>query len=190
LRTLGGLMKITILNGDPQAGHTEFNGYLKDLAGLLERQGHVVVRLDLQGMRIEPCIGCWGCWVKTPGRCVVADDSDNIRSEFINSDLVLFASPVIMGFTSALLKKAHDKLIPLLHPYFELVQEEVRHIGRYDRYPRTGLLLAKDRDTDDEDIGIISEIYRRNALNLKTSLCFSACTDRPPEEIAHEIDGI
>ena len=74
-------------------------------------------------MDVRYCVGCFGCWVKTPGECVSKDGSHDIRREVINSDLVLFASPLIMGFTSALLKKAHDKLIPLIHPYFELVQK-------------------------------------------------------------------
>ena len=25
---------------------------------------------------IKPCIGCFGCWLKTPGRCVIKDGYD------------------------------------------------------------------------------------------------------------------
>jgi multimeric flavodoxin WrbA len=141
-------------------------------------------------MSLEYCIGCWGCWVKTPGQCVISDDSGAICREYISSDLVMFTSPIIMGFTSALLKKAHDKLIPLIHPYFERFENEVHHIGRYDKYPLMGLLLEKAQDTDEDDIEIISDIYHRSAINFKTSLCFCGDTDAPVEEVAHEIDRI
>jgi hypothetical protein len=186
----GGAMKITILNGNPNANNRRFDKYLKQLSDLLESGKHTATILQLREMDIRYCVGCFGCWVKTPGECVSKDGSYDIRREVINSDLVLFASPLIMGFTSALLKKAHDKLIPLVHPYFELVQNEVHHIARYDKYPLMGLLLEKDEDTDEEDIRIVSDIYNRDAINFKTSFCFTRLTDDPVEEVANEINSI
>lgn len=118
------------------------------------------------------------------------DDSRDVCRTYINSDLVLFASPVIMGFTSALLKRIHDKLIPLLHPYLEFVQNEVHHLSRYEKYPLIALLLEKRKDTDEEDIEIISDIYRRDAVNLKTSFSFTKLISDPVEEVANAIDNI
>ena len=183
-------MKITILNGNPNANNRRFDKYLKQLSDLLESGKHTATILQLREMDVRYCVGCFGCWVKTPGECVSKDGSHDIRREVINSDLVLFASPLIMGFTSALLKKAHDKLIPLIHPYFELVQNETYHIARYDKYPLMGLLLEKDEDTDEEDLKIVSDIYRRDAINFKTSFCFTRLTDDPVEEVANEINSI
>ena len=183
-------MKITILNGNPNADNARFDNYLKKLSDLLESNKHTVTILELREKDIKYCTGCFGCWVKTLGECVVPDDMRDVRREYIHSDLVLFASPVIMGFTSALLKKAHDKLIPLIHPYFELVQNEVHHLSRYDKYPLMGLLLEKGKDTDEEDVEIISDIYRREAINFKASFCFTRLTSEPVEEVANEINNI
>ncbi|MBN1191863.1 MAG: flavodoxin family protein [Dehalococcoidales bacterium] len=183
-------MKIAVLNGNPDAGNNRFEDYLKNLSDKLAVHNHAVNILNLRDMDIKYCTGCWGCWVKTPGECVAADDSREICRVCINCDLVLFASPVIMGFTSALLKKAHDKLIPLIHPYLEFVHGEVHHKARYDKYPLIGLLLEKGRDTDNEDIEIISDIYRRDAINFKTSFRFTRLTSDPVEEAANEIDRI
>ncbi|MFQ5892203.1 MAG: hypothetical protein ACE5HW_05370, partial [Candidatus Methanofastidiosia archaeon] len=121
---------------------------------------------------------------------IVKDGSHDICREYINSDFVLFASPIIMGFTSALLKKAHDKLIPLIHPYFGIFQDEVHHLSRYEKYPLMGLLLEKCRETDDEDIKIISDIYMRDAINFKTSFCFTKFIDDSIEEVTNEINSI
>jgi multimeric flavodoxin WrbA len=128
--------------------------------------------------------------VKTPGECVVRDDTREIRRQYINSDLALFASPIVMGFTSALLKRAHERLLPLIHPYFELVDGEVHHLARYDKYPLMALLLEKGKEVDEEDIKIISDIYRRDAINLKTSFGFTRFTSDPIEEVANEINGL
>jgi multimeric flavodoxin WrbA len=183
-------VKITVLNGNPDARNIEFEDYLKKLSDALVSDNHVVTILILRDINVKYCIGCWGCWLKTPGECIVTDGSRDICLEYINSDLVLFASPVIMGFTSALLKKAHEKLLPLIHPYLELVQGEVHHIARYDKYPLMGLLLEKGKDTDEEDIEIISDIYRRDAINFKTSFSFTKLTSNPVEEVANEINRI
>ena len=183
-------MKITILNGNPNADNTEFDNYLMSLSDLLESSGHTVTVLQLREMDIRYCVGCFGCWLRTPGECMTIDGSHDICREYINSDLVLFASPVIMGFTSALLKKTHDKLLPLILPYFEIVQNEFHHLSRYDKYPVMGLLLEQGKDTDEEDIKIVSDIYRRNAINLKTSFCFTKLTADPVEDVANEINRI
>jgi multimeric flavodoxin WrbA len=183
-------MKITILNGNPYADHVAFDNYLRDLSQHLELHHHTVNVFNLREMDIKHCIGCFSCWVKTPGKCITKDNSDGICRAYINSDLILFASPVIMGFTSALLKKTHEKLLPLVHPYLEFVQTEVRHLSRYEKYPLTALLLEKGNDTDEEDIKIISDIYRRDAVNFKTQFCFTKLIGDPLVEVADEIDGV
>jgi multimeric flavodoxin WrbA len=183
-------VKITILNGNPDADNVQFDSYLKKLSDLLESNKHTVTILKLRDTDVRYCIGCLNCWLKAPGECFAADGSSDICREYINSDLVLFASPVIMGFTSAVLKKAHEKLLPLIHPYFEFVQGEVHHLARYDKYPLMALLLEKGKDTDEEDIEIISDIYRRDTINLKTSFSFTRLTSDPVEKVASEISRI
>ena len=180
-------MKVVILNGNPDADDRAFDDYLERLSAALTSDGHGVTVFTLREMEIQYCTGCFGCWVKTPGECVVADESRDVRRAAIHADLVLWASPVIMGFYSALLKKAADKYIPLLHPYIVVDQGEAHHLARYDRYPLAGLLLGKGPDTDDEDIAVIADIHRRTALNFKTTVPFVKLTDDPVEEVAREI---
>jgi multimeric flavodoxin WrbA len=183
-------MKITMLNGNPNADNVAFDNYLRELSHHLELRHHTVNVFNLREMDIKYCVGCFSYWVKTPGKCIKKDNSGDICRAYINSDLVLFASPVIMGFTSALLKKTHEKLLPLVHPYLEFVQTEVRHLARYEKYPLMALLLEKGNDTDEEDIKIISDIYRRDAINFKTQFCFTKLTSDPLGEVADEIDSV
>ncbi len=183
-------MKITILNGNSDASNSGFDHYLTRLSEELVSDGHNVTGFDLREMDIKYCIGCFGCWVKTPGECRSRDESREVCQAFINSDFVLWASPVIMGFYSALLKKVTDKFVCLVHPYGEFVDGEVHHLPRYDHYPIAGLLLEKGSDTDDEDIQIISNIHSRTALNFKSSLAFTKLTLDPVEEVADAINRI
>jgi len=183
-------MKITILNGNPDAGNSKFDDYLRELSEELESSKHTVTVMTLREMDIKYCTGCWGCWVKTPGQCVIKDDSHDVCAEYIHSNLVVFASPLIMGFMSSLLKKANDKLLPLVHPYIEIVQNECHHMARYVKYPQIGLLIEKEEDTGDEDLKIVSDIYARDALNLKSRLCFTRLTSDLVEDVVDEINSI
>ena len=183
-------MNITILNGNPDTGNSPFDSYLNELSEILTEKNNTVTNLTLRDMDIKYCTGCFSCWLKTPGECITKDDSPEVRNRFVNSDFVLFSSPVIMGFPSTLLKKMQDKFIPLIHPYFEFVQNEMHHKRRYDKYPVLGLLIEKSEDTDDEDISIIHDIYRRTALNFRSSLKFLKLTGEPAEEVANEIISV
>jgi multimeric flavodoxin WrbA len=178
-------MKITILNGNPQP--TAFDEYLTQLTTSLESTGHQITRLDLRDMTLRYCVGCWGCWVKTPGECVNHDASLDMDRAVINADFVLWASPLKMGFPTELLKRAHDKHLPLIHPYMEVDQGEAHHLKRYARYPRVGLLLEKETSTDIRDLQIVTDIHCRTALNFKTRLEFSLTTESPADDLVRRI---
>jgi len=68
-------LKITVLNGNPHADNTAFDDYLARLSDELVSDGHAVTGFDLREMDIKYCIGCFGCWVKSPGECRSKDDS-------------------------------------------------------------------------------------------------------------------
>lgn len=185
-------MRITLLNGNPDQGNTQFDTYLTTLTTTLVENGHEVSNLVLRDLEADFCTGCWTCWVKTPGECLFIDDSHAVCRAVINSDLTIFASPVIMGYLSALLKKFMDKMIPLIHPYLTADQGEAHHVHRYDPsdYPMGGLLLEKTPGTDQEDLEIIKAIHERTMLNLKSTNAITLSTDQPIEEAVHAINSL
>lgn len=178
-------MKITILNGSPES--SSLDTYLGQLKAILEAEGKLVTQLDLRDLKIRYCIGCFGCWVKTPGVCSFSDDSCQVRRAVIQSDFTLWAAPLQMGFPSATLKMALDKSIPLLHPYFAVVRGEAHHRKRYPQYPRLGLLLAEETDTDPREVAIVADIFSRTALNMRSQLEFALTTATPMEAVANQI---
>ena len=182
-------MRVTILNGEPDST-ASFNGYQRAFADRLRENGHDVSALDLRDLEFKGCSGCWGCWVKTPGECVKRDDSALVCRAILAADLVVWASPVVMGFTSALTKRAQDQMIPLVHPYLVIEGGEMHHRPRYERYPRFGLLLAPDAGTDAEDLEITRAMWARTARNIKSELAFTAIISTPAEEAADELASV
>jgi len=183
-------VKVSILNGNPDPQNKTFEKYIEDLDNQLNIQNHQVQRFTLREMSLKYCTGCWACWVKTPGKCIFPDDSSLICKAAVESKLLLFASPIVMGFTSAVLKKGMDKLIPLVHPYIEISHGECHHRSRYEHYPLLGLLMEKSPGSDEEDIAVITQIYHRLSLNFKSKLGLVQSTDTPIEEVINEINHL
>ena len=135
-------MIITILNGDMAQGESDFSVYIEKLSNSLKQQ-HSVTLYPLYKMNLHYCTGCWSCWWKTPGKCAIKDDADEILKSVVNSDFLIFASPLMAGFTSSALKKITDRFVALLHPYIQMKNGECHHLKRYEKYPDFGLVRRK-----------------------------------------------
>lgn len=183
-------MKITVLDGALSSTPKTWNKYLLDLTKELGAKGHEVNRFILKDHDIRHCAGCFKCWVKTPGMCVFDDDSRDINRAIIQSDFILWASPMIMGFPSSVLKKKMDRMIPLVHPYIEVVQGESHHIHRYKAYPLFGLLLHPEKADTQRNISIVSQVFARTALNIKSRLTFAATTEDTIVKVAERFENL
>ncbi|MCP4134706.1 MAG: flavodoxin family protein [bacterium] len=183
-------MKITILNGNPGSQNAAFDRICIDLTRELEKHDHCVTLLDLKTLTIKPCTGCFGCWVKTPGKCVLDDDIGEVLENYINSRLVLFASPLIMGFPSALFRSVQEKFTPLGIPYMTIIDKEMHHFSRYKTLPRIGVLYEKEDNTDDEDLAILEENYHRTAINVHGKLLVFRDIKTNIRDLVNEINNI
>jgi len=182
-------MKIVILDGALENTPQNWKTYLDGLVLTLKENNHQISHLILRDHQIHYCVGCFKCWVQTPGVCVFDDDSREINRAIINSDFVLFASPLVMGFATSVLKKKMDRMIPLVHPYFQIVKGELHHLPRYEQYPLFGLLLQPESVDTQENISIVSQVFARTALNIKSRLAFAVTTEEPVQKTAARIEN-
>jgi hypothetical protein len=158
------VMNAVILDGslDPDARMDQVREVLLDELGGLGWQTEV---LPLREMKIRHCLGCFGCWIQTPGQCLIDDAGRDVARATIQSDLVVYLTPVTFGGYSSALKKALDRSIGLVSPFFTQIGGEVHHRPRYERYPRCiGLGVLPEPDAESEQI--FARLVGRNALNL------------------------
>ena len=106
-------LKYLVLNGNPYRNRKGMDQYIDRLLAGIKSAGHEVQALVLRDMKIKPCTGCFSCWVKNPGNCIIQDDGNEVARQYIASDHVILASPLIMGFLSSLMKNTMDRNIPL-----------------------------------------------------------------------------
>lgn len=175
------MKRVLIVNGNPDSNRHNFDEYCDSLVQHMKAQGNEVKLIMLRKKKITDCIGCYACWLKTPGICALKDEQEEVLQGYLWADSILLASPIIMGFVSALIKKANDRMLPLVHPFLKLNDDRMTHYPRYDKQYTIGLLLDS-RDNFDEEIEIIQKVYSK-AKFIKTM-------QNSVEEVAYEIDNI
>ncbi len=80
---------------------------------------------------IGPCIGCFCCWRKTPGKCVIEDGYDDLGALIHHADEVTVISRYTYGGFSSYVKNVFDRCIGYVLPYFEVIKGETHHMKRY-----------------------------------------------------------
>lgn len=159
-------MNVLVLDGGPLDGRGA--ACRKIAAAAAEEalgRGHAVTTFAPDGMAIKPCQGCFACWVKHPGICAIKDDEEPILRAFAAADILVWITPVTFGGYGPALKKALDRVLPYLLPYFITRQGESHHPPRYERR-RALIVLGTLPAADPEAERIFHHLVGRNALNL------------------------
>ena len=77
------------------------------------------------------CIGCFGCWIKEPGECVLKDGYNHTAEKMAQCEEVVLITRCCYGGYSPFVKNVIDRSIGYGHPYFQVVHNEMHHKRRY-----------------------------------------------------------
>lgn len=130
----------------------------------LKETGWDVSSIILRDRSLASCRGCFGCWIKTPGVCVIDDLGRDIVRYLIQSDLLVLISPVTFGGYSSLLKRAVERFIPILLPFFRSIDGTIHHQLRYARYPKL-LVTGYQREPNPKTEEVFRNMVLRNVIN-------------------------
>jgi multimeric flavodoxin WrbA len=142
----------------------------------LSKAGWEVDTFELRKMKIAECTSCFGCWIKTPGICAINDDGRETTKKFVQSDLAIWISPVTFGGYSYELKKALDRIIPSIMPYFESYRGQIHHGARYKKYPKLLVIGVQEPGLKNEET--FMALAHRNALNFRPPAAASGVFNR------------
>lgn len=99
-------MKITAIYGSPrQNGNTD--RLLDAFLASVNTSIHAIEPFYLRDLSFVPCTECGGC--NSTGKCVIDDDMNLLYPNFIDSDIVVLASPVFFYGLNALAKAMVDR---------------------------------------------------------------------------------
>jgi hypothetical protein len=175
-------VKATLLNG-ALPGDSFVDAVGVALQDTLRAEGWTVTPWTLRDHKIAYCLGCFECWTKTPGLCRIDDTGRDVAANVIGSDLTIYLTPITFGGYSSELKKAVDRIICLISPFFKRIDGEVHHRPRYARYPAllgVGVLPAPHPEQEQ----IFATLVGRNAINLHAPRHGSAVLYRSQEPAA------
>lgn len=114
---------------------------------------------------IHPCLGCFDCWVKTPGKCVQHDGYDNMAELLGQCDELCIISECRYGSFSPFIKNILDRCVAYKHPYFKIINGEMHHWRRYPKILKTKVYFYGN-DLPDDEKNTFMETVSRNAINL------------------------
>ena len=118
---------------------------------------------------IKHCIGCFGCWVKTPGKCVLNDQYSEMGALMGCCTELTIISECVYGGFSPFVKNVLDRSISYISPHFATRNGEMHHKRRYDNvinitvHMYGGDITASERETA---INLIAA----NALNFGATI--------------------
>ena len=100
---------------------------------------------------IKPCVGCFGCWLKTPGKCLIDDEYGRMGELIHRADEVVVISRYTYGGFSSFVKNVFDRSIGWVLPYFKIVDNEMHHKKRYPEDKKiTVIFRGKDLTKEDQ----------------------------------------
>ena len=112
-------------------------------------------------MELQPCVGCNACWLKTPGICSIKDGYDELLRAYLEYDAAVFICGTALNFVDHRMKNVIDRMLPLANMYIHIVDGQCRHLPRYDKRYRFGLLYDGQADRE-----YLNEWFARVALNF------------------------
>jgi multimeric flavodoxin WrbA len=180
-------MKAFIINGARNG--EEFTSRIAEAIGDAVRSGGGEAEVfDAWKKRIEPCVGCDGCGYRTPGICVRKDDGGVIAERTAACDLMVFVSAVAFGTYSAAAKRAIERTMPNLLPFFLRYRGEMHHRMRYVKLPAL-LTAGWQENADEEAERLFRKVGERNGINyLAPAFSSFVVSGRPGQaDLAAEI---
>lgn len=120
-------MNIIALNGSPRRTRGNSMLILDPFLHGLNEAGANVDLLHLCDLNIQTCSNCYKCWYKTPGRCVLDDDMNELLDRMAKADVWVLATGVYWGGPSSLMQGFMERLFPLVEPVMELREGKVKY---------------------------------------------------------------
>ncbi len=163
-------MKITAFNGSPRGKKSNTGIMVTEFLAGTEKADVATEQVFLSEKKIGHCLGCFKCWLSTPGKCVIQDDMTELLEKVITSDLIIMATPLYVDGVTGIMKNFMDRFIPLVDPHFEMDEDgEYRHVKRFPNYPKI-MVISNCGMPGQEQFQAIKLHFRRMARNTHSEV--------------------
>ncbi|GAE02729.1 MULTISPECIES: flavodoxin family protein [Clostridium] len=121
--------------------------------------------------KVQSCLGCYGCWLKTPTKCVVSDEYRQLGKMLACCDDILIISCCYYGGFSPFVKSIIDRSLSYLLPYLEVRSGVSCHKMRYKKRINTIQAYFYGEDITQEEKETAEQLLSNNShqFNIKNN---------------------
>ena len=143
--------------------------------------------IDLSKLKIANCVGCFGCWTKTPGKCVIRDDAVKVYPRIAASDKLLYVSRVRYGSYDTVMKTMLERAIPVQQAFIRLYHGETHHVQRNVVLKQAVIIGYGEISRKEQEV--FRKLVARNANNMNFESCRVICTaeDELEQTVRNEV---
>ncbi len=176
-------MKITVFNGSPRGRRSNSHKIVQPLLEGAQSAGAQTEEIFLIEKNIEYCRGCFTCWGKTPGKCVINDDMGALLEVFLDSDYAGMATPVYGMYMTALLKNFTDRFLPLATPQIHKNEDgSFYHEGRVKKFPQQ-FFIANSGFPGEHNFDLLKAIGKMQSFILEVYRNCGEALNEPLENL-------
>ncbi|MBF8983167.1 NAD(P)H-dependent oxidoreductase [Lutibacter sp. B2] len=159
--------KVLILNGSPR-------GKKGNTAKLIDQfmKGYQTVKpnshidyVELRKKNVKNCIGCFNCWTKTPGKCIHGDDMETLLQQYIDANVVIWATPLYHHGMTSILKTFVERTLPISEPYIIKKEGKFAHPERYETSGKRNILISNCGFPEHHNFDIMMQSFKRITNN-------------------------
>lgn len=136
-------MNVLVINASPKVEKS--NSYKLTTAfinGLNSRENNSIKVIEVSKLNIKNCLGCYSCWTKTPGKCVIQDDMADVIEDIIWADIIIYSFPLFYYSVPGSLKTLIDRQLPMNLPTMKKDSELGGHPSRYDTSNKRYVIIS------------------------------------------------
>ncbi len=137
-------MKILVINGSPKGDRSNtYRLTTAFMAGIQKADaGREIREVNASRANIHPCLGCFACWNKTPGKCCIQDDMSEVIQDMLWADVVIWSFPLYYFSVPGGLKNLMDRQLPLVLPFMTADADSGGHPTRYDMSGKRHVVIS------------------------------------------------
>jgi multimeric flavodoxin WrbA/putative sterol carrier protein len=133
-------MNVTVINGSPRDENSNTMKLTRAFLDGASFQSAEIV--SVARSEIKPCLGCFVCWNKTPGKCVIGDDMSGILAKILAADIVIWSFPLYYFSVPGGLKNLIDRQLPMNLPFMTADAESGGHPSRFDLSRQRNIVIS------------------------------------------------
>jgi multimeric flavodoxin WrbA len=158
-------MKILAFNGSPRKQNGMTDRLLDVFLESAKEAGAEVTKHYVSDLDINGCKGCFGCWWVTPGKCTQRDDMDWVLEQILDTDVVVWSSPIYHDNIIHSLQRLRERTLPLALPEFMLRDDgETTHPSRYKK-KRKEVVVATAGFPENSAFDVVKRLFQ-NATHI------------------------